>query len=195
MMDALFWSVILLVVGIGLVAMELFLPSGGVLSLLAALAIAASVTVAFTGGITAGAIMLTVTLIVLPLILAAAVRWWPYTPLGRLMVLHAPEHEADVLPDTPDYLERQSLIGRRGVAKTKMLPSGAVVIDGRTYDALSDGTAIDRGQPVRVKAVRTNRIVVVLAPPGPSEEIAEITDVLDEPADKFGLESLEEPPA
>ena len=197
MMDALFWSIILLVVGIGLVTMELFIPSGGILSVLAALAVAASLVVAFGGGLSAGAVMLAVTLLVMPLVFAAAVRWWPYTPLGRQMVLHAPEREADVLPDTPEYQGLPALIGRRGVAKTKMLPSGAVVIDGRIYDAVSEGMAIDPGQPVRVKAVRMNRIVVAPVRPGTVPPISEVADMLDEPADKFGLESLEsleEPP-
>ncbi len=194
MLDALFWSIILLVVGIGLIAMELFIPSGGVLSVLAGVAVIGSIMVAFSGGVTSGLIVLAGTLILLPLILAAAVRWWPYTPLGRLMVLHTPPPLPDGTADTPEHQELQALVGRDGVAKTKLLPSGAVRIEGRTYDALSEGTAIDEGQPVRVKAVRANRIVVAAVLPDQPTSRSEQSDILDEPAENLGLESLQDPP-
>ncbi len=194
MLDALFWSIILLVVGIGLLAMELFIPSGGVLSVLAGVAVIGSVMMAFSGGVASGLIVLAVTLVLLPLILAAAVRWWPYTPLGRLMVLHTPQPLPDGTADTPEHQELQTLVGRQGVAKTKLLPSGAVRIEGRTYDALSEGTAIDEGQPVRVKAVRANRIVVAAVLPDQPTSRSEQSDILDEPAENLGLESLQDPP-
>ena len=194
MADALFWATILLIVGLGLIVLELFVPSGGVLSVMAVLAVVAAVVVAFSGGVVPGTIMLVSVLILIPLIIAAAIKWWPHTPIGRLIVLHIPESEDEVLPDTPAYRELKSLVGCRGVAKTKMLPSGAVVIDGRTYDAVSDGTAIDPGQPIRVKAVRTNRIIVALdsrvIPEIPGED-----NILAKPAEDFGIESLEEPSA
>ncbi len=194
MLDALFWSIILLVVGLGLIAMELFIPSGGVLSALAGVAVIGSVMVAFSGGVASGLIVLAGTLVLLPLILAAAVRWWPYTPLGRLMVLHTPQPLPDGAADTPEHQELQALVGHQGVAKTKLLPSGAVRIEGRTYDALSEGTAIDQGQPVRVKAVRANRIVVAAVRPSTPAPPDVTDDPLDQSAEDLGLESLQDPP-
>ncbi len=194
-MDALFWSIILLVAGIGLIGLEIFVPSGGLLSVMAALAIAASLVVAFVmGGMTTGLIMLVTTAVVIPLVIAGVIRWWPYTPIGRMIVLHRPESEDEVLPDTAEYRTQKMLIGRRGVAKTKMLLSGAVQIDGETYDAVSEGMAIEPGQPIRVTAIRTNRIVVTLDTGGPQDS-AEGPDVLSQPAESLGIESLEDPPA
>jgi len=194
-MDALFWSIILLVAGIGLIGLEIFVPSGGLLSVMAALAIAASLVVAFVmGGMTTGLIMLVTTAVVIPLVIAGVIRWWPYTPIGRMIVLHRPESEDEVLPDTAEYRTQKMLIGRRGVAKTKMLLSGAVQIDGETYDAVSEGMAIEPGQPIRVTAIRTNRIVVTLDTGGP-QDAAEGPDVLSQPAESLGIESLEDPPA
>lgn len=205
MMDALFWSILLLLVGLGLMLLELFVPSAGVIGVLAALAIVGSVVMAFTGGWVSGSIMLAATLILVPAIIAAGIRWWPYTPIGRLLVLQTPDEESEVLPDTPEYRDLPSLVGRRGVAKTMMLPSGAVLIDGKSYDAVSDGLAIDAGQAVRVKAIRANRIIVDLAPRALDEQTrgessfddpsAAAADVLDQPASSLGLQSLEEPPA
>ena len=49
-MDALLWSILLLLLGLALIALEVFVPSGGVLGVLAALALIASIVVAFSGG-------------------------------------------------------------------------------------------------------------------------------------------------
>jgi len=126
--DALFWSILLLLAGVGLIALELFLPSGGVIGILAALAIIGSLTVAFSGGWETGLGMLVATMVVLPVVMAAAVHYWPRTPIGRLIVLETPGSDDEVLPDEPVYRELKDLMGKRGVAKTKMLPSGAIVI-------------------------------------------------------------------
>lgn len=192
MAEALLWSILLLLVGLGLIALELFLPSGGVLGILAALAIIGSLAVAFNGGWVTGLSMLVATMVILPLVMAAAIHFWPRTPIGRLIVLATPNSDDDILPDEPAYRQLKDLIGKRGVAKTKMLPSGAIVIEGRVYDALSEGMAIDPGQPVRVTAIRTNRVVVLLddAPP---ERTTESSEMLAQPARNLGLESLEQP--
>jgi membrane-bound serine protease (ClpP class) len=190
--DALFWSILLLLAGVGLIALELFLPSGGVLGILATLAIVGSLTVAFSGGWATGLSMLVATMVILPVVMAVAIHYWPRTPIGRLIVLETPSGDDEVLPDEPAYRQLKDLVGKRGVAKTKMLPSGAILIEGRVYDALSEGMAIDPGQAVRVTAVRTNRVVVVLddAPP---ERFTESSEMLAQPARNLGLESLEQP--
>jgi len=187
------WSILLLAAGLGLIALELFVPSGGVLGILAALAIIASIAVAFNGGWVTGVVMVVATMLILPVALAAAIHYWPRTPIGRMILLETPQSEEEVLPDTPEHQRLKDLIGRRGVAKTKMLPSGAVVIDGRVYDAIGEGMAVDPGQAVRVTAVRTNRIVVV-PDDSPCELLADSADVLAQPARNLGLESLDQPP-
>jgi hypothetical protein len=72
-----------------------------------------------------------------------------------------------------------------------MLPSGIVVVDGESLDAVSEGMAIDPGQAVRVTAVRTNRIVVRLEEdlPGPAPAAG---DVLSQPAATIGLNILDD---
>ena len=192
-MEPLLWSVLLLVAAMGLIALEIFFPSGGVLGVLAALAVVASLAVAFTGGMMTGTIMMVVTIVVVPLVVAGAVRWWPHTPIGRMIVLGIPASDDEVLPDTAEY-HLGELVGKRGVAKTKMLPSGVVLIDGDAYDASSDGTAIDPGQPIRVIAVRANRIVVLLDDNGDRYgSAASGTDVLAQSAESLGIQSLDDP--
>jgi membrane-bound ClpP family serine protease len=51
-------------------------------------------------------------------------------------------------------------IGKQGVAKRLMAPSGQVQIDGRAFEAVCEGPAIEAGQAVVVVKISTRRLVV-----------------------------------
>jgi membrane-bound ClpP family serine protease len=55
---------------------------------------------------------------------------------------------------------QKQLIGRHGIAVTAMLPAGAIRIEGRTIDAISEGMTIEKNTPIEVIAVRGNHLVV-----------------------------------
>ena len=98
-----------------------------------------------------------------------------------------------MLPDTDEYHLRDGMVGKRGVAKTDLLPSGDVRIEGRIYDAVSRGMAIDKGQAVIVVEVDTQRLIVR---PLSDVEVAEqesTDDVLSTPIDSLGIEPFEDP--
>lgn len=158
--QTLIWAILLLLLGVGCIVLEMFVPSGGLLGVTATLSIVGAIVLAFLSGPLAGLLMtLTVTFLI-PVLLAAAVRYWPETPLGRLILLRRPQGPAEVLPQTDAYLSRHAMIGKRGVAKSQMLPSGVVSIDGKTYDAVSNGLPIEPGESVRVIGLDTQRLVV-----------------------------------
>jgi hypothetical protein len=75
-----------------------------------------------------------------------------------------------------------------------MLPSGSVLIDGQLVDAVSQGLAIDPGEPVIVVEVRGNRVMVR---PARAHEVrtADLQpgDLLSRPIEDFGIEGLDEP--
>jgi membrane-bound ClpP family serine protease len=189
-MEMVVWSILLLLLGLGLIFLEIFVPSGGLLSCLSALAIVASLVVAFLGGIQFGVLMLGITSVVLPTIVALALKWWPHTPIGRLILIQRPKSPDDVLPESEEYRGLEELVGRRGKTRSCMMPSGAVRIENRTYDAISEGMPIDAGQWVEVIDVRTHRIVVRPAhgeaPPSPDAAPSE--DVLSRPIDSLGID-------
>ena len=159
-MDLATWAVLLLVLGLILLVLEFFIPSGGALAVLCALSLLAAIVLGFAAGRWTGASILLTVVFVVPAALAAAVRWWPDTPIGRMILIPRPKSPNEVLPETIAYRGLKDLVGRRGQAKGLMLPSGLVVIDGKSYDAVSDGMAIEAGQPVIVVSVSTQRLVV-----------------------------------
>lgn len=158
-MDALAWAVILLSAGLLIVVLEVFVPSGGLLGFLAAVALIGSIVSAFMHGPATGLVFIAITLVGLPAMMALALRWWPQTPMGRRMMLRAPD-EKEVLPDDPQRQRLRELVGRVGRAKSAMLPSGIVEVDGQTVDATSEGMAIEQNDLVQIVRVRGTRVVV-----------------------------------
>jgi membrane-bound ClpP family serine protease len=191
-MESLIWPLVLLAIGIAVIFLEIFVPSGGVLSVLAVCAVVAAIVVAFNESFMAGTMMLLIATVLVPVAIAAAVRWWPHTPIGRLILAKRPESEDEVLPDTDEY-HRDRLVGEDGVAASELLPSGDVRIEGELYDAVSSGMPIGKGERVRVVDVNTQRIVVR---PLTHEEKAQqqsSDDVLSTPLDSLGIDAFEDP--
>jgi hypothetical protein len=107
-----------------------------------------------------GASILLAVCVIVPLSIAATVRWWPHTPIGKMMLIQPPQSADEVLPETPAYRGLKDLVGKHGHAKGLMLPSGLVVVEGKTYDAVSEGMPIEANQPIVVVSVSTQRLVV-----------------------------------
>ena len=137
-LDPLVWSVLLMLVGCVVLVLEVFIPSGGLLAVISAAAFVGSIVIAFQRGPVTGFTFVMSTVVAVPLVLALAFHYWPKTKIGKAFLGELPRDE-DVLPDDPHRV----LMGRVGVARSKMLPSGAVEIDGQMIDALSQGQAIE----------------------------------------------------
>jgi membrane-bound ClpP family serine protease len=190
-MDPLVWCVLLLALGLALVCVEVFVPSGGILGFLSIASLVAGIVLAFYHrGAEVGFLFLTVTAVLVPVALALAFRYWPKTPMGRRLLLEVPTSE-EVLPDSPLRQRLRSLVGKQGVAKTVMMPSGAVLVDGTTFDALSEGMPIEAGQRIKVIEVRAGRVLV--RPVDDEEPAQPANDVLSQPIESLGLEGLEDP--
>ena len=154
------WAIALLLLGLVFLVLEFFIPSGGALSVMCALSFLAAIVVAFMAGPWTGATVLLTVCVIVPTAVGASVRWWPETPIGKLMLVGRPRHSDEVLPETVAYRGLKDLVGRRGQAKGLMVPSGSVLIDGKMYDAVSEGMPIEPHQPIIVVNVSTQRLVV-----------------------------------
>ena len=191
MFDPLAWAALLMFIGLGLIIVEVFVPSGGLVGFLSIVAVVSSISLAFYRGPWEGLSFLGAAVVAVPIVLAAALRWWPQTPMGRRVMLDAPSSE-EVLPQSDQRRTLKSLVGRIGVAKSLMLPSGTVTIEGLSVDALSEGVAIEKGQWVQVVEVRGTRVVVRPTDQRPSES-GPANDALSQPIDSLGLDPFEDP--
>ncbi len=188
-LDPMVWSLLLLLVGCVVLVLEVFIPSGGLLSVLSAAAFIGAIVIAFQRGPVTGFTLVMTTIVLVPLVLVAAFHYWPKTRIGKAFLGELPT-DADVLPDDP----RRELLGQVGVTRSKMLPSGAVEINGQMVDAITQGKPIEPGQYVFVTEVRANRVVV--RPAKENERPGQVRnpeDLLSRPIEELGIESLEDP--
>jgi membrane-bound serine protease (ClpP class) len=186
------WATLLLLAGCALVVLEVFIPSGGIISILAAVAFVSSIVMAFqesaTTGPATGFVFAAITVFAIPTLLGLAFKYWPKTRMGKAFLGDLPTEE-EVLP----HDARRALIGRVGVARSKMLPSGTVEIDGQMIDAVTQGQAIEPGTYVVVAEVRANRVMVRPAGKDQRPTHQNPNDMLSRPIDELGIESLDDP--
>ncbi len=179
-MDPWIWAVCLIILGLGLAVVEVFFPSAGVLGFLAACSILGGILLGFRQSATVGMVILLVSIAGLPTALVLALKYWPQTAVGRRVLLTAPTRE-EVMPIDPERERLRSMIGQVAEAKCNMLPAGAIMLDGRTIDAVSEGMPVDAGQRVRIVEVRGNRVVV--RPVDDEAPLHEANNPLERPVD------------
>ncbi|MDX2186588.1 MAG: NfeD family protein [Opitutaceae bacterium] len=80
----------------------------------------------------------------------------PRTRWGKRFFLNkAIDTTSHVAPSRGD-----ALIGQSGVAESPLMPTGVIVIAGRSYEAFSRDGAIGKGETVQVVGVDTFRLIV-----------------------------------
>lgn len=167
-MSTLAWPLLLLAFGLILLIAEAFLPSGGLLGILAFGCVGLSLWQAFRVSTSLGLNFLLADFLILPVVVMVALYLWPKTPLARHVFLHPPTPEE--IEGAHPMLRLDVLVGQYGRTLTPLRPSGVVDIDGRRLDALSEDGLIPAGSLVRAVRVRSGQIVVRTAADTPLQE-------------------------
>lgn len=208
----LLWAIGLMILAGVFVILEFLIPSAGLLGIGAVMAAIAALVLAFMESTTAGLTMTGVLAIGTPVLFMAAIRFWPYTPIGRRILNLPPIRDEDDSLDEGVDGPRSSgvwepenrykhLLGKVGTARTDLLPSGQVEIEGKKYDAVALGMAVDRGQYVEVASVDAGRVRVKLTSRRPANledfrasnpEVGDDweADLVNRPIEDFDLEDL-----
>lgn len=159
-MNTQLWVAALLIVGLAVMMLEVFVPSGGVLGFISVVSIGAAVVTAFVEqGTGFGLLVLSITCAAVPAVLGLAFRWFPETPLGR-RVLPPPPEPDDVAPHARKRRQLRGLVGLTGRATTEMLPWGSVTVNGQACEALAEGGPIAGETEVEVVGVQGTKLVV-----------------------------------
>ena len=158
-MSYLLLSIIGIFVALLLLSVEIFLPTAGTVGIVALLVVIAAVAAAFLHSVMYGSIFLLLIVVAIPFLFMSAVKIWPHTPIGRMILIGDIKKE-NVMPKDSHYVRVADQIGRIGVAHTKMYPSGIVIIEDQKFDALTKGFPIEAGESVKVVSVEGNRLQV-----------------------------------
>lgn len=164
----LLWGFILLGIALVLLALELFVPSGGLIGMLAGVMALGSIICFFRYDITWGFVATGSYLVLGPIVGVFAFRLWLHSPLARKMILGGPD-PSDLDDDSAMSAEHarqerlaqlRQLIGAQGAAVTSLRPVGTVKINGQRLDAMAESGVIDSGTQIVVTDVYDNQVKV-----------------------------------
>jgi len=134
---------------------EIIIPSGGILSIIAAGLLGYSLYTVFTQVSNfAGMVFVIADVILLPVVLV----------IGIKLLARSPATLKTRLSKTNGYssqsAELSAYVGTTGTAVTDLRPAGTALINERRVDVVSRGEYIEKGTAVAVVAVDGNRVVV-----------------------------------
>ena len=155
-------AILLMLYGIAVLFLiaEIFIPSHGILTIAGVGFLVAAVVKTFeVGGKDAGTIAIFACFIFLPTFAFLAIKYWPRTPIGKLI---APANPELTSADTSIPVEElASHIGRSGRAVSELRPVGICEFDGRRISCVAEFGMLDSGVEVEGIAIKGGNLSVV----------------------------------
>jgi membrane-bound serine protease (ClpP class) len=146
---------VIFIIGLVLLIVEVVVP-GGIFGTLGTIALFYSV-IAAAESVTAGITALAIGILVTILLLWVLYRFFGFRSKWSKIILVDKQDNADGYTSSKD---RKYLIGKTGVALSPLRPSGWAKIDGNKEDVVSDGELIEQGSTIMVINVEGTRVVV-----------------------------------
>ena len=141
-----------------LIVAEVFVPSGGLISICALACLAGGIAIFFHHSMIAGWIGIGIAAIMIPSVLVVAYRIFPKTRFGKSVTLTPPERrQGDAIPDT-DKLKK--LLGAEGVVLTTLRPVGMCDFSGQRVECVAESGYVDKGKKVKVINVESTQLTV-----------------------------------
>jgi membrane-bound serine protease (ClpP class) len=146
---------LLQVIGIMVIIVEIFIPSLGVLTVIALALLSYSLYIVFTSiSITAGIVFTGLDIIIVPLTIVLGIKILAKSPLSLKRELSKQNGVVSQKEKLATY------INMKGIAVTDLRPAGMAQINSQRVDVVTDGEYIEADTPVIVTGVAGNRIVV-----------------------------------
>ncbi len=148
-------NVMWVLLGIILICFELFLP-GGVVGTIGALIVFATILFQ-TEGVLAFCSVLFIVTLVTGILLYLLWKLLPKNKLNETLFLKTSLTKQEGFSTAKD---RQDYLGKEGVSKSVLRPSGKIEIGEEVLDAQSENTYIAQNKAVKVIAVEGNKLIV-----------------------------------
>ena len=167
-----------LALGLALLVAEVFIPSGGVIMTVAAVTFAVSVWAAWQAWVKTDQMTMFLTyilalLVLFPSVLGGAFHVFPRTAYGKRLM--SPPTREELEPYVAETERLTRLIGKIGTSLTRLAPGGMVLVDGDRLHAESEGMLIPSDAPVKVLALKGNRLLVRQQRAGQAIEAAHLS--------------------
>lgn len=148
----------LIIVGIILIALEIFIiPGFGIAGIAGLLSMFSGIFLA-ADNFAEGIIYLLITFIATGLLVFIGYKTGRITKLwGKISLKEKQNIEEGFVAPNKEY---QHYLGKTGTALTLLRPAGSALIDGERVDVVTDGSFVAKDSPIIVIAVEGTRIIV-----------------------------------
>jgi membrane-bound serine protease (ClpP class) len=137
---------------------EIFVPSGGIISICALICLAGGIVIFFQHSATTGWVGVAVAAVMIPSVLVVAYKVFPKTRFGKSVMLKPSERQVgDAVPDTAKLEE---LLGAEGTVLTPLRPVGMCDFDGRRIECVAESGYVGKGKKVQVIRVQSTQLTV-----------------------------------
>jgi len=142
-----------------LIIAEVFVPSGGIITICAIACLGGGIAIFFSqGGPVAGWIGIGVAVVMLPTVWIIAYRLFPRTRLGKSVILAPPKgQEGGGVPDAESI---GKLLGAKAVVITPLRPVGMCDFSGERLECVAESGYIEKGKTVQVIHVVGTQLTV-----------------------------------
>jgi membrane-bound serine protease (ClpP class) len=141
-----------------LIIAEVFVPSGGIISIFALACLIGGVVIFFGHSAAAGWIGVIIAVVMIPSVLVFAYRVFPKTRFGKSVTLTPPQRQhGDAVLDTAKLKE---LLGSEGIVMTPLRPVGMCDFSGRRVECVAESGYVDKGKMVEVIHVESTQVTV-----------------------------------
>jgi len=149
----------LFVLGVIFIYIEFFVPALGIIGGVGIICLIVSVILSYSKlGSDIGIFFLIALIIGTPGMILWGLRIFPKTIFGKKLILEKSEKLEEGFSSTSE--KYSFLVGKIGIAASKLRPSGFVIINGKKYNAVTLGEMLDKNTRIRVIKVQGNGIVV-----------------------------------
>ena len=137
---------------------EIFIPSGGLISICSLLCLAGGLAIFFNYSTAMGIAGVIVAIVMIPTVVIIAYKRFPKSKFGKAVTLEPPKRpKGDAIPDA-EQLEH--LLDKSGTVITALRPVGTCDIDGHKVQCVAEGGFVDKGSNVKVINVQGTRVTV-----------------------------------
>ena len=141
-----------------LIIAEVFVPSGGLISICALACLVGGIAIFFHHSLIAGWIGIGIAAIMIPVVLIFAYKIFPKTIFAKSVTLTPPERrQGDAVPDR-DKLK--DLLGAEGVVLITLRPVGMCDFTGHRVECVAESGYVDKGKKIKVIHVEGTQLTV-----------------------------------
>lgn len=151
-------AILLFLACAALLIAEVFVPSGGILSILSMGCLIGGLVIFFKHNTTMGIVGITIALLMIPAVLITAYKFLPNSRFGKKVFLTPPKRaKGDAIPDMGQL---KDMLGAVGLVITPLRPVGMADFDGSRVECVSESGFVENEKNVKVIKVEGTQLTV-----------------------------------